>query len=523
MTLPETTTDPATNESKEQDKEVSLPGPDEEDEPSSPEGEDTPSSPDSSPPVTLQSPMMPNAWDRGPPHPGREQPASPNLTTQQEAEHQTIQSLHQGSALTSKFLSMLSIPSCLLGVALEGETNNQGHASLLQHVLLLEQARQQNTLIAVPLHGQSPLVSGEHIPSNLRTVSKLPQHRPLSRTQSSPLPQSPQALQHLVVQQQHQHFLEKQKQQQLQLGKIITKTGELPQPPITHPEETEEELREQQERLGLGQGPFVLEGSIESEGTQDDLEEEREEGAKEQDCLRGKVEDGENRPEEEQEVEEPLAGYKKVFADTHQLRSLQVCQTPLSISTVSHQALSHTQSSPPSTSLKSSTTEPLVHYLFTTGIVYDTFMLKHQCTCGNTNIHPEHAGRIQSIWSRLQETGLLSKCELIRGGKGTLDIIQAVHTELKRLMYGTEPRDHQKLDANLVLGPLSQKMYAVLPFGGIGVDSDTVWNELHSSSAVRLAVGCLLELAFKVASGELKNGFAVIRPPGHHAEESTAM
>lgn len=46
------------------------------------------------------------------------------------------------------------------------------------------------------------------------------------------------------------------------------------------------------------------------------------------------------------------------------------------------------------------------------GVVYDTFMLKHQCTCGNTNVHPEHAGRIQSIWSRLQETGLLGKCEV---------------------------------------------------------------------------------------------------------------
>lgn len=46
------------------------------------------------------------------------------------------------------------------------------------------------------------------------------------------------------------------------------------------------------------------------------------------------------------------------------------------------------------------------------GLVYDTLMLKHQCTCGNTNSHPEHAGRIQSIWSRLQETGLRGKCEV---------------------------------------------------------------------------------------------------------------
>jgi hypothetical protein len=42
------------------------------------------------------------------------------------------------------------------------------------------------------------------------------------------------------------------------------------------------------------------------------------------------------------------------------------------------------------------------------------------------------------------------------------------------------------------------------------VDSDTVWNEMHSSSAVRMAVGCLVELAFKVASGELKVRVSVL-------------
>ncbi|KTG19442.1 hypothetical protein cypCar_00041072, partial [Cyprinus carpio] len=55
------------------------------------------------------------------------------------------------------------------------------------------------------------------------------------------------------------------------------------------------------------------------------------------------------------------------------------------------------------------------------------------------------------------------------------------------------------------------------------VDSDTIWNEVHSSSAARLAVGSVVDLVFKVASGELRNGFAVVRPPGHHAEESTPM
>lgn len=38
----------------------------------------------------------------------------------------------------------------------------------------------------------------------------------------------------------------------------------------------------------------------------------------------------------------------------------------------------------------------------------------------------------------------------------------------------------------------------------VQVDSDTIWNEVHSSSAARLAVGSVVELVFKVASGELK-------------------
>ncbi|XP_057631606.1 histone deacetylase 5 isoform X2 [Chionomys nivalis] len=450
--------------------------------------------------------------------------ASPKLSTQQEAERQALQSLRQGGTLTGKFMSTSSIPGCLLGVTLEGDTSPHGHASLLQHVLLLEQARQQSTLIAVPLHGQSPLVTGERVASSMRTVGKLPRHRPLSRTQSSPLPQSPQALQQLVMQQQHQQFLEKQKQQQMQLGKILTKTGELPRQPTTHPEETEEELTEQQEAL-LGEGALTMprEGSTESESTQEDLEEEEDEEEEDEDCIQVKDEEDESGPDEGPDLEESNAGYKKLFTDAQQLQPLQVYQAPLSLATVPHQALGRTQSSPAAPgSMKSPPDQPTKHP-FTTGVVYDTFMLKHQCTCGNTHVHPEHAGRIQSIWSRLQETGLLSKCERIRGRKATLDEIQTVHSEYHTLLYGTSPLNRQKLDSKKLLGPISQKMYAMLPCGGIGVDSDTVWNEMHSSSAVRMAVGCLVELAFKVAAGELKNGFAIIRPPGHHAEESTAM
>lgn len=52
------------------------------------------------------------------------------------------------------------------------------------------------------------------------------------------------------------------------------------------------------------------------------------------------------------------------------------------------------------------------------GLVYDSVMLKHQCSCGDNSNHPEHAGRIQSIWSRLQERGLRSQCEVSGGCRG---------------------------------------------------------------------------------------------------------
>nr|XP_023676641.1 histone deacetylase 5 [Paramormyrops kingsleyae] len=440
------------------------------------------------------------------------------LSAQQEAERQAIQTMRQGGALTGAFVSASSLPACLPpGVPHDAEpapANSHGHSSLLQHVLLLEQARQQSALLAVPIYGQSPLVGGERTSSGMRTVNKLPRHRPLSRTQSAPLPQSPQALQHLVMQQQHQHFLEKQKQyqQQIQLNKMLSKGTELPRQPPSHPEETEEELTEtaemQEDRIeGLelmreGQElPSDRPGEVSSlsepitlkdENTESDVEEDEDE-------------------DELREDDEHGIPYSQ-FSDQQHLQQLHLFQASLSITGMPHRPLGRAQSSPASANLKGPPMSELaVKPLFTTGVVYDTFMLKHQCMCGNTNIHPEHAGRIQSVWSRLQETGLLNRCERIRGRKATLDEIQTVHSEHHALLYGTSPLNRQKLDSKKLLGPISQKMYAVLPCGGIGVDSDTVWNEMHSSSAVRMAVGCVIELAFKVAAGELK-----VNAPGAH-------
>uniref|UniRef100_A0A3Q2XBE6 Histone deacetylase n=1 Tax=Hippocampus comes TaxID=109280 RepID=A0A3Q2XBE6_HIPCM len=384
-------------------------------------------------------------------------PGSTAISGHQDAESRLAlpAALQKGMPLTPPFLPAAHLPAYLASSGLEREgvaSGAAGHAPLLQHMVLLEQshARCPILLTLFMLLRSAVGLSGLALPSP--SMSKLARgHHPLGRTQSAPLPQQQcaqaQALQQLVVQQQHQQFLEKHKQQFQHQQHIINK---------------QQALLLEQQRI-------------------------------------------------------------------QQLRSYRASMEAagLSVSLAGHRPLSRAQSSPASPSFPMTVQEPAVKPRFTTGLVYDSLMQKHQCMCGNTNSHPEHAGRIQSIWSRLQETGLRGHCECIRGRKATLEELQTVHSEDHVLLYGTNPL-RQKLDckrhctsdpSSWTLGRVLYLLVCVFR----QVDSDTIWNEIHSSSAARLAVGSVVELVFKVASGELKNGFAVVRPPGHHAEESTPM
>uniref|UniRef100_A0A673AJJ8 Histone deacetylase n=1 Tax=Sphaeramia orbicularis TaxID=375764 RepID=A0A673AJJ8_9TELE len=381
-----------------------------------------------------------------------------------------LPALQQVIPLTPPFLPTAHLPSYLASSVLDREGPGgatAGHSPLLQHMVLLEQS-----------HNQMVGLGGIPLPSP--SVSKLARgHRPLGRTQSAPLPQQQcgqaQALQQLVVQQQHQQFLEKHKQQfqqQQQQQHIINKVRSC---------------------------SLYLQVSGATLWTDDIITVQLSEHI--QLCLC--------------EQQALLLEQQRI----HQLRNYQASMEAagLSVTLAGHRPLSRAQSSPASASFHMVVQEPPAKPRFTTGLVYDPLMLKHQCICGNTTIHPEHAGRIQSIWSRLQETGLRSQCECIRGRKASPEELQTVHTEDHVLLYGTNPL-RQKLDRKKL-----NSMFVRLPCGGVGVDSDTIWNEVHSTTAARLAVGSVAELVFKVASGELKNGFAVVRPPGHHAEESTPM
>ncbi|XP_040599198.1 histone deacetylase 9 isoform X14 [Mesocricetus auratus] len=462
------------------------------------------------PNITLGLPAMPSALN-----------ASNSFKEKQKSE---TQMLRQGVSLSGQYGGGIAASSTHAHAAMEGKPSSS-HQALLQHLLLKEQMRQQKLLVAggVPLHPQSPLATKERISPGIRGTHKLPRHRPLNRTQSAPLPQS--TLAQLVIQQQHQQFLEKQKQyqQQIHVNKLLSKSIEQLKQPGSHLEEAEEELQGDQAMEDRATASDNSSGSNSSAGVDDTLGQVGAVKIKEE-----PVDSDEDAHIQEMECGEQAAFMQQPpLLESSHTRGLSVHQARLSAVATdgleSHQLISRTHSSPAGSVSPHPAADCPRQPASTTGIAYDPLMLKHQCICGNSITHPEHAGRIQSIWSRLQETGLLNKCERIQGRKASLEEIQLVHSEHHCLLYGTSPLDGQKLDSRTHLGDDSRKFFSSLPCGGLGVDSDTIWNELHSSGAARMAVGCVIELASRVASGELKNGFAVVRPPGHHAEESAAM
>jgi histone deacetylase 6 len=131
----------------------------------------------------------------------------------------------------------------------------------------------------------------------------------------------------------------------------------------------------------------------------------------------------------------------------------------------------------------------------TTGLVYDDRFLLHRAPYD----HPEHPGRLTAIRDHLVEEGLFDRCERVPAREATAGELRAIHTQgLIDAVLATSQRDFTELDPDT---------YACR----------------DSAEAAVLAAGGLAELATRLVQGELDNGLALLRPPGHHAEADMAM
>nr|XP_024387376.1 histone deacetylase 15-like isoform X2 [Physcomitrium patens]XP_024387378.1 histone deacetylase 15-like isoform X2 [Physcomitrium patens] len=132
-----------------------------------------------------------------------------------------------------------------------------------------------------------------------------------------------------------------------------------------------------------------------------------------------------------------------------------------------------------------------------TVIGFDERMLLHEET-GKS--HPERPNRLRAIMEGLQASGLLSeRCFTIPSREATEAELEVVHT------------------ANHISAVQATERRGLSYF-----TSDTYANE-HSALAARLAAGICADLASAIMTGTACNGFAVVRPPGHHAEQDQVM
>ncbi|CAF1716427.1 histone deacetylase 5 isoform X1 [Brassica napus] len=137
------------------------------------------------------------------------------------------------------------------------------------------------------------------------------------------------------------------------------------------------------------------------------------------------------------------------------------------------------------------------------GLVYDETMCKHDTPHGEA--HPERPDRIRVIWENLQLAGVTQRCVVLGGTKAEDAHLQLVHT-----------KDH----VNLVKSSTNKKDYQSDRVASL---VNSIYLNGSTSEAAYLAAGSVVEVAERVAKGELDSGFAIVRPPGHHAEADEAM
>jgi acetoin utilization deacetylase AcuC-like enzyme len=131
-----------------------------------------------------------------------------------------------------------------------------------------------------------------------------------------------------------------------------------------------------------------------------------------------------------------------------------------------------------------------------TGLVTDERFRAHEAP----REHPERPARLEAIESALDGAGVVARCQRVPARPATRAELELAHAR-------------EYLDA----------LESSVGRGGRGwLDPDTFFSD-GTWSATLLAAGGVLDLARAIARGDLDNGAAFVRPPGHHATFDRAM
>ncbi len=130
-----------------------------------------------------------------------------------------------------------------------------------------------------------------------------------------------------------------------------------------------------------------------------------------------------------------------------------------------------------------------------TGIVRDDRYMDHVAM----DYHPESSQRLKVLHTMLQEPEMAGKFPAIPPRPATEKEVEFIHVpSYVQLVASTAKRPYTMLDPDTYACP-------------------------KSFETAKLAVGGTLAAVDQVLGGKVKNAFALVRPPGHHAESNRAM
>lgn len=137
----------------------------------------------------------------------------------------------------------------------------------------------------------------------------------------------------------------------------------------------------------------------------------------------------------------------------------------------------------------------------TTALIYDEQFLEHR----PPGHHPESPERLRAIMRFLRDQGMLDHPDLVQltPRPATDDELAAVHT-----------REY--------IAAIAAKAALAKPNAPVALDPDTFLS-VYSAEVARLAAGAAITAVDAVMDNRATNAFAVVRPPGHHAESDQAM
>lgn len=129
-----------------------------------------------------------------------------------------------------------------------------------------------------------------------------------------------------------------------------------------------------------------------------------------------------------------------------------------------------------------------------TGYVYDDLFLDHYAIG-----HIESPDRLKAIMQFLEREGTLEKLLHLTTMEASEEDLLLVHSQ-----------------------QMIQRVREAVLRAPTWLDPDTYVSS-NSYQIAKYAAGCGIKLVSEIASGNIKNGMALIRPPGHHATASRSM